>query len=207
MHRIITSTNDVFLRMGNSKTWLNSVAILILLVGFVSAGCATADNSVVRAGTTVSPSDIGAAETWGGASNVVLVKRLYFSEQPDWASFAVAHERDVGVVINLRERGELDWDEQRAATDNGLVYYNVPIARKGSSFSKAAIDEIGSIVRMHDDQKILLHCSSGNRASAWLAIHLVKDHDMGIEDSLSLARSVGLTNSTVENRVLEYLKP
>jgi protein tyrosine phosphatase (PTP) superfamily phosphohydrolase (DUF442 family) len=185
---------------------------LLLSAGAVSKGNVGADAGdcvvepkVERETPAVSAADIGAAEAWGGASNVVSVKHLYFSEQPDAATLIEARDRGVGVVINLREPSELDWDEARAATDSGLTYYNVPIAAAGSSFDAATMEEISMLVQKHQDQKILLHCSSGNRASAWLAIHLVNDHGMGVEPSISLARKIGLTKPVIEARVREYL--
>jgi len=169
------------------------------------AGDCEFESNVEPETVAIGAADIGATETWGGANNVVSVKHLYFSEQPDAATINEARDHGVGVVVNLREPSEFDWDEESAATDAGLTYYNVPIAAAGPSFNAAAMEEISTLVQKHKDQKILLHCSSGNRASAWLAIHMVNDHGMGIESSISLARKAGLTKPVIEARVREYL--
>ena len=109
------------------------------------------------------------------------------------------------MVINLRDPSEFDWDEANAAATAGLTYYNVPIASRGNSFDAEAIEKIGALVKKHSDERVLLHCSSGNRASAWLAIHLVNDHGMNVDTSISLAKRAGLTKPNIETRVRNYL--
>lgn len=153
----------------------------------------------------ISVNDFSAAETWGVANNVVGVKHLYFSGQPDTETLIEAHNHGVGVVIDLRESAETDWDEARAASDAGLTYYSVPIAAVGTSFEAGAMQKISTLVKKHSDQIILLHCSSGNRAGAWLAIHLVNDHGMDVNPSISLTHKVGLNKPDIEARVREYL--
>lgn len=158
--------------------------------------------------TTVAPvtaADISEPRTWGGAENVVNVKHLYFSEQPDAETFAEAINHDVKVVIDLREPDESDWDEAGAAGDAGLIYYNVPVASSGSSFDPLAMQKISALAVQHKEHGILLHCSSGNRASAWFAVHLVDDHGMETEPSIALAHKTGLNKAPVEARVREYL--
>ena len=71
--------------------------------------------------TAVTHADIGIAEVWGGATNVVGIKHLFFSDQPDTATFIEARDRGIGVVISLLEPAEFDWDEASAATNAGLT--------------------------------------------------------------------------------------
>ncbi len=153
----------------------------------------------------VTDADIGAPQEWGSAKNVVKVKHLYFSEQPDAAGISEAQAAGVQVVINLRGAEEMDWDEAAAVTQAGLVYYQVPIIGDGPSFDRESMQRVSEIVKKHHGQPVLLHCSSGNRASAWLAVHLVQDHDMDVDRSLTLARKSGLTKPVVEDRVRAYL--
>jgi protein tyrosine phosphatase (PTP) superfamily phosphohydrolase (DUF442 family) len=150
--------------------------------------------------------DVCQPEAWGAAKNVVGVKHLYISSQPDAETFAIARKRGVSRVINLRDPAESEWDEENTAEQAGLGYYNVPIAGKGQSFNADAINQISALVKQHKDEKILLHCSSGNRASAWLAIHLVKDHEFSTDNAISLAKQTGLTSPVIEVRVNQYLQ-
>jgi uncharacterized protein (TIGR01244 family) len=141
---------------------------------------------------------------WGAAKNVVRVKHLYISSQPDAYTLKIAHEKGVGLVINLREPTEFTWDENKAAKQAGLDYYNVPISVTGESFDPDSINQISALVTKYKDQKILLHCSSGNRASAWLAIHLAQDHNMQGEAAISLAKQAGLSSPAIESRVKQF---
>ncbi|XOV82836.1 MAG: hypothetical protein ACFHXK_18500 [bacterium] len=179
-----------------------ALALIIYLCGALTP--ATAEQpAITRA--VVSEQDISAPRVWGAAGNVVQVKHLYFSAQPDAEGIREAQAAGVEVVINLRHRDETQWDEATAVTQAGLAYYQVPISSEGPGFDQHAMRRISDIVASHGDQPIWLHCSSGNRASAWLAVHLVQDHQMTVEQSLALARKVGLTNEQLEKRVYDYL--
>jgi rhodanese-related sulfurtransferase len=147
-------------------------------------------------------------QVWGAAHNVVAYKHLFISEQPDDITFAIAKENAVAVVIDLREPAEFaafEWKEADAAKNAGLVYYNLGIPSSGDSFEPQAMRQITQLVHQHKNQKILLHCSSGNRASAWLAIHMVQDHETDLETAIALATKTGLTHPKIEARVRQYL--
>jgi protein tyrosine phosphatase (PTP) superfamily phosphohydrolase (DUF442 family) len=155
--------------------------------------------------TSVTSADFAEPQDWGAASNVVGVKHLYLSAQPDQVTLKLAIEHGVGVVINLREPNEQDWDENGAAASLGLTYYNLPIGRSGPGFDADILAQISKLVGKHRDTKILMHCSSGNRAGAWFAVHLVRDHGMPVERSIEMSQLVGLTNAGMKSRVREFL--
>lgn len=171
------------------------VAVLSTLVG-----CVTPTQKLIT------PADVGEPKTWGGAQNVVNLKHLYFSAQPDAQTFTVAKANGVGVVINLREPGETDWNAAGAANAADLEYFNVPIAGRGESLDEESISRISAIVQDHQNQNILLYCSSGNRASAWLAVHLIQDHELTIDAALAVARKTGLNRADIEARVFQFQK-
>lgn len=157
------------------------------------------------ASTAITPDDVTGPESWGASDNVTHLKHLYFSEQPDKVALQVAKSKGVTTVIDLRHPSELDWDEQTAAEEAGLEYVNIPIARQSKTLDSDAIRQISEAVRQRGQQQVLLHCSSGNRASAWLAAHLVDDHGMNTDDALEVAGKAGLTNDAVRDRVRTYL--
>jgi len=174
---------------------------LLIMFGILTgvAGCATSNP------TPIAPADVGEPQTWGAAQKVTKLKHLYFSGQPDQQTFITAKANGVDVVINVRESGETDWNEAGAANVANLKYYNVPISRSGNSLDPGSISQISTIVQDHHNQEILLHCSSGNRASAWLAVYLTEDHGLPIDAALAVAKKTGLTNSDVEARVVQFL--
>lgn len=152
----------------------------------------------------VTRNDFSAPTQWGAAERVVKVKRLYLSDQPDAAALVEAKANGVGVVINLRDSDEMDWNEKDAANQVGLKYYQVPIAGKAKSFDTTAMRSISELVAAHQGEKILIHCASGNRASAWLATHLVDDHGMSVAKSIKLATRIATNKEAVTARLEKY---
>lgn len=144
-------------------------------------------------------------QVWGGARNVVRFGQLFLSEQPDAATFDLAREKGISMVINLRAPAEFDWDEQNAAKDAGLNYYNIPLIGEEHSFDPQVINQLSAVVKQHGNDPILVHCSSGNRASAWLAIYLVNEHNIDLEKAIALAKKTGLTKPAIEAKIRRYL--
>jgi uncharacterized protein (TIGR01244 family) len=149
------------------------------------------------------PSAEGALR-WGGAGDVKQYYRLYIAGQPDAAGLAAARDAGVGIVIDLRDPSEHDWDEAAAAAKLGLDYHNVPVS--GRALSRDAMERIHAIVQENPDEEILLHCASGNRAAAWLAIHLVENEGMDAEEALAIGRETGLTKDSIAENVSAYLE-
>lgn len=169
-----------------------SIIVLALLLG----GCAA---------QSISVRDVGEPQVWGSASSVVGIKRLFIAGQPDAAGLDEAQRQGVGAIINLRGLDESDWDEAAAAAERGIAYYQVPVSGRDPDFDAAVIDRISSLVQQHPDQPVLVHCASGNRAAAWLAIHLVQDHALTTDAALGIARPAGLSYAPLEGKIRRFL--
>lgn len=161
---------------------------------------------VACASQPIKPVDVTGPEIWGGADNVTGLRHLYFSSQPDAETLRIAKTRGVTAIIDLRSPEESDWDEKGAATKLGLAYANVPITRDGESLDPAALQHIEYLVRAQKGAPVLLHCGSGNRAAAWLAVHLVGAHDLERGNALAVAEKAGLNHAPTKARVVQYLK-
>ena len=183
------------------KAVLNSA---LLLLSITVLGCATSTPEFAPSTPEFAPSQVSGPETWGTDTQVTQLRHLYFSNQPDQEALEAAKARDVKVVINLREPTEQNWDEESAAQALGLTYYNVPISGRGP-FSAADINRIDELVQLHSNDQILLHCSSGNRAAGWFAIHLVAQHGLQQDAALDIAREAGITKDVIAQRVTRYL--
>jgi protein tyrosine phosphatase (PTP) superfamily phosphohydrolase (DUF442 family) len=169
----------------------NIAAITILL-----AGCAS---------HAVTPEDTTGPETWGASDNVTHIENLYFSGQVDAESLHMARMQGVTTIVNTRYPSEMDWDEKSAAENIGLEYISIPISRDSDTFDPQTIARIDAVVGERTGQKILMHCSSGNRVAAWYAIHLVEKQNMKDDDAIDVARRNGLTREGMESRVHVYL--
>lgn len=142
--------------------------------------------------------------TWGATSSVTHVRHLWLSGQPDEATLEAARAEGVGIVIDLREPDEHAWDEKQAVEDLGMAYHNVPVPRE-QPFPPDALARIDALVRENEDEQILVHCSTGNRAAGWLATHLVGVHGMGLEDALAVGRKAGITKDAIIERVASHV--
>lgn len=141
---------------------------------------------------------------WGSADNVTRVRHLWLARQPDEAGLRAAKDHGVTLVLDLRAPGERDWDEAAVAKAVGLQYENIPIAEKGP-FSEEALSQIEAAVEAHPSDQILIHCSSGNRAAAWLTTHLVRRHGMRFDEALAIGRRAGITKPEIEAKTAAAL--
>ena len=169
----------------------NILALTILLAGCTSHA--------------VTPGDTTGPETWGASDNVTHIENLYFSGQVDTESLHMAKLQGVTTIVNTRYPAEMDWDEKSIAENLGLEYIIIPISRDSDTFDPQTIAQIDTVVRERKGQKILMHCSSGNRVAAWYAIHLIDKQNMKDDEALAVARKNGLTRAGMEKRVHTYL--
>lgn len=154
------------------------------------------------AGEVVRPDQVEGPFVWGGARRVTHVGQLWFADAPDPAALAKAREAGVSVVVDLRDPSEARFDEKAAAEAAGLRYYNVPVT--GSAFDPAAMKRIDALVQEHQQEGVLVHCSSSNRAGGWFAVHLA-EQGMSLDDALAVGRRTGITKAGIEERVRDYL--
>jgi uncharacterized protein (TIGR01244 family) len=121
--------------------------------------------------------------------------------QPDEAALEVFADAGYATVIDLRGEGEdRGFDEAAVVEELGLHYVALPIANGGEiTFDNARrLDEL----LQEYPGPVLVHCASGNRVGALLALRASLD---GADDerALSLGREGGLTS--LEGAVQERL--
>ena len=147
---------------------------------------------------------VAQAGAWGSAEGVRAFGRFYLAGQPDAAGLEAGREAGIGVVVNLRQPHEHDWDEAAAAEALGLRYFEVPIDGR-KPLPPEALDRIDAIVAESPDEPVLVHCASGQRAAAWLAVHLVEERGMDADRALAIGRQAGLSKPALEERVRQHL--
>lgn len=143
-----------------------------------------------------------------GSSKAVLVNgHLMMGAAPkDLKDFQAAKEQGIKLIVDLREDKEFKKKSvQKAVTEQGLVYVQIPMSKKGK-IEKDALDKIELAV--HKDgmpEKAWIVCASGNRGAAWLAVHAVSHHKLTQEEALKSAESAGL-KPDMKAKVEEYWK-
>ena len=126
---------------------------------------------------------------------------VYSAGQPnadDWADIA-AH--GVTTVIDLRPDAERPGrDEAAEVQAAGLAYRQIEVAGPQDLTPEAARTLWQAIEAAPG--KVLVHCASGNRAGALLAIAAAREGGMAPERALELGREAGMTSTEPQARAV-----
>ena len=133
------------------------------------------------------------------------VDGLSTAGQPDEAAFRVFADSGYGTVIDMRgpdeDRG-LD-DEAALVDELGMNYVALPVVGPGAvNFDNAA--KLDALLAGQGDP-VLVHCGSGNRVGALLALRAAM-HGASDDEALALGRDSGMTGlePLVRARLAEY---
>ncbi len=88
----------------------------------------------------------------------------------DQSDIAALKRAGVGEVINLRADSESPhFDEASAVRDAGMRYRHLPI-HGPQGLTRANVQRFDELLRSAGDRLTLVHCSSGNRVGAMIAL-------------------------------------
>jgi uncharacterized protein (TIGR01244 family) len=137
------------------------------------------------------------------SDDLLPVDGLTSTGQPNAAQLALFAEAGYVAVVDLRAESEnRGLDEAAAVESLGLDYVNLPVSGAASiSWENAAkLEEILSSY----DGPVLVHCGSGNRVGALLALSKSKN-GAGDEEAVAYGRAAGLTGlePAVRSRLAE----
>lgn len=139
--------------------------------------------------------------TWGKGTQVKQLRHLYFASQPDITALESFKAKGGQVVINLRsekEKSKYVFEEDTVEALS-MRYYHLPV--NGKKLDKAVFKGISDTLQAHAGEKVLIHCSSGNRASAWLVHHIVQDHQQDFASALDIAEATLLTKAGLKKQL------
>lgn len=118
----------------------------------------------------------------------------------DWAELRAA---GVTRVVNLRTAEEMAGrDAEAEARAAGLDYASLPVDG-AAGVSEANARALWQRIEYDADGLTLVHCASGNRVGALLALGAARSGEMEAADALEFGRAAGL--SGLEGRVRELL--
>ncbi|WP_305806313.1 protein tyrosine phosphatase family protein [Stenotrophomonas sp. YIM B06876] len=126
---------------------------------------------------------------------------LYTAGQPSAEQLGAAAQNGITTVIDLRQPDEdRGFDEAAATRQLGLRYVRLPIAGAAGITE----DNARALQQLLAQEKgpVLLHCASGNRVGALLALLNGRVEGAGIEPALQLGRRAGLTSLEPVTRAL-----
>jgi uncharacterized protein (TIGR01244 family) len=128
---------------------------------------------------------------------------LYTAGQPDAEAWTAAAQHGVTTVIDLRPEGEMQGRNEAAeVADAGLVYHHLPVAGAGD-VNMANAEQLRQLIEQAPGP-VLVHCASGNRVGALLALGAAKDDAITTDQAIAFGREAGL--GSLEPRVREVLE-
>lgn len=109
----------------------------------------------------------------------------------------------VQLVINLQPDEELSFDEAAAVAAAGMAYEQLPIG-SAKDLKQLNILAFDNILRQHHGKKTAIHCGSGNRVGAAVALRAGWLRGRKMDTAMARGRSHGLTKleEEVHNRLL-----
>ena len=108
----------------------------------------------------------------------------------------------IELVINLQPDDELSFDESAAVARTGMQYEHLPI-NGVADLKQLKILAFDNILRQHHGKKIALHCGSGNRVGAAIALRAGWLRGRKMDTAMERGRGHGLTK--LEDEVYKRL--
>lgn len=128
-----------------------------------------------------------------GINNLKQVDdRIYISGQPSQEQLEVAAKSGVKHIINLRPVAELAWDEKAFVEAQGMNYIHIPVDG-ASGVSEQNVNLFIQALNNVKDETALIHCGSGNRVGALVAIDAAINNKNDLESAIAKGKDWGLT--------------
>lgn len=105
-------------------------------------------------------------------------------------------------VIDLRSKAETNGHEQKAIESSGMRYVNLPI-RGSQDVTFESAKQLRRVLKQAGSSRVFLHCASGNRVGALLALLAFED-GATVENALEQGHAAGMT--ILSKRVEALLK-
>lgn len=127
---------------------------------------------------------------------------LMTAGQPPAEAWAPLARQGVTAVINLRSDAEMQGrDDATAVVAQGMDYHRIPVG-DGADITPENAAALWQLLAQARGS-VLVHCASGNRAGALLAVGAARAGQMSPEQALEFGRTAGMRS--LEPRVRELL--
>lgn len=119
---------------------------------------------------------------------------LFAGGQPSPSDLAVLAAAGVRTVINLRASTEaIGYEEAQEVERLGMRYVTFPVAGPQDVTCAAAARFARELDRARSDGPVFIHCASGNRVGALVALDRGLIRGQSLEEALCAGRAAGLT--------------
>lgn len=190
-------------------------AALVLLLAVGCGGNKPAPESSLRGSADPeidhsAPPDT-VADLPGFSGRIYRDGRVYIGGQPDQAALRALPWHDVTAVINLRTPQEMA-DTSKVAFDQAalvdsldLDYILIPLGGKEYPYTPAAVDSFAAALDRHPGP-VLLHCTSGGRASHLWAAYLVRHRGWDVSAAYARGEAIGIRRSAFSQLLDQEMK-
>lgn len=125
-------------------------------------------------------------------AHIAVDSRLHASAQPTAQMIANLPAAGVRTVINLRPASETpELDEKALVEKAGMQYRSLPIAG-AAGLTRDNVTAFDRLLGEARDGQVLVHCASGNRVGAMMALRARWIEGKRPEESLAIGKSSGL---------------
>lgn len=136
--------------------------------------------------------------------HVALSDKLHASGQPTPEAVARLPEAGISVLIDLRPDAETPGVDKKAnATAAGLTYHALPIASP-ADLTRENVAAFDRLLKDSAGKGVLMHCASGNRVGAMMALRARWIEGKSEEEALAIGKAAGMTS--MADAVAEKLK-
>lgn len=104
-------------------------------------------------------------------------------------------EQGIDVVISLLPSTEAKVDEATLVGDAGMIFMNVPITN-ASELTQSNVQIVADALKKSEGKKVLIHCASGNRVGAVMALKSAWIDGMPTAEAVAVGQAYGLTSLT-----------
>lgn len=140
-----------------------------------------------------------APELNAGMVNSLPIKNLtqqgdnaFSGGQPSQVDFSIMKDGGIQHVVNLRPSSEADWNEKEVVDTLGMSYHQLEIAGV-DDINVANARQLGALINGFDNEAYFIHCASGNRVGALIAINEALVNGKDIEQAIEIGKQWGLT--------------
>ncbi len=118
--------------------------------------------------------------------------RLFCGGQPTEQQLADFARDGGGCVVNLRPQAEMgNFDEGAAVRRLGMQYVGIPVAG-AEDLTREAAATLADAMRRHDADHLMVHCASGQRVGALVALKAGWIDGLPMEEAVAEGRKAGL---------------
>ncbi len=135
---------------------------------------------------------------------VLLEENLVSGGAPTARGLGQAAEQGIRTVIDFRDPKEGTAEEKDHTDAIGLKYVNIPVTP--GNFSDAQAKQLGDVLKDPATGPALLHCATGQRATAVWALYRNREQGVSADQALADAQAKGLKKPELIAKLKEQLK-